>query len=110
MTAPDNPFFARTMANRLWAHFLGRGIIHPIDDARSTNPPSNPELLDALAQDFIASGYDLKHLIRMIANSYAYGLESIPQEGNAGDTQAFARFYPRRLTAEVLPRLSVSSS
>jgi hypothetical protein len=102
MTAPDNPFFARTMANRLWAHFLGRGIIHPIDDARSTNPPSNPELLDALARDFVASGYDVKHLIRVIANNYAYGLESTPQSGNAGDTQAFARFYPRRLTAEVL--------
>ncbi len=102
MTSPDNPFFARTMANRLWAHFLGRGIIHPIDDARSTNPPSNPELLDALAQDFIASGYDVKHLIRVIAGSYAYRLESSPLEGNAGDTQTFARFYPRRLTAEVL--------
>ena len=102
MTARDNPFFARTMANRLWAHFLGRGIIHPIDDARSTNPPSNPELLDALAQDFVASRYDVKHLIRVITNSYAYGLASIPQAGNAGDTQTFARFYPRRLTAEVL--------
>jgi len=102
MTARDNPFFASTMANRLWAHFLGRGIIHPIDDARSTNPPSNPELLDALAQDFVDSGYDVKHLIRVIANSYAYGLDSSPHPGNAGDTQAFARFYPRRFTAEVL--------
>jgi hypothetical protein len=102
MTARDNPFFARTLANRLWAHFLGRGIIHPIDDARSTNPPSNPELLDALAQDFVDSRYDVKHLIRTITSSYAYGLESIPQPGNAGDTQAFARFYPRRLPAEVL--------
>ena len=102
MTSPDNPFFARTMVNRLWAHFLGRGIIHPIDDARSTNPPSNPELLDALAQDFIASGFDVKHLIRVITNSYAYRLESFPHEGNTADTQTFARFYPRRLTAEVL--------
>jgi hypothetical protein len=102
MTSPDNPFFARTMANRLWAHFLGRGIIHPIDDARTTNPPSNPELLDALAQDFIASGYDVKHLIRVITSSYAYRLESAPNEENTADTQTFARFYPRRLTAEVL--------
>lgn len=102
MTSPDNPFFARTMANRMWAHFLGRGIVHPIDDARSTNPPSNPELLDALAQDFIASGFDVKHLIRVITSSYAYGLESAPHPGNAGDTQTFARFYPRRVTAEVL--------
>ena len=102
MTSADNPFFARTMANRMWAHFLGRGIVHPIDDARSTNPPSNPELLDALAQDFIASGFDVKHLIRVITSSYAYGLESVPHAGNAGDTQTFARFYPRRVTAEVL--------
>ncbi len=102
MTSADNPFFARTMANRMWAHFLGRGIVHPIDDARSTNPPSNPELLDSLAQDFIASGFDVKHLIRVITSSYAYGLESAPHPGNAGDTQTFARFYPRRVTAEVL--------
>ena len=102
MTHADNPFFARTMVNRLWAHFLGRGIVHPIDDARSTNPPSNPELLDALAADFIASGYDVKHLIRTITNSYAYRLGSVPESGNAGDTQTFARFYARRLPAEVI--------
>ena len=102
MTAPQNPYFARTMVNRMWAHFLGRGIIHPIDDARSTNPPSNPELLEALSQDFIASGYDVKHLIRVITTSHAYALESLPQEGNAGDNQTFARFYPRRMTAETL--------
>jgi len=102
MTQPDNPWFARTMANRMWAHFMGRGIVHPIDDARSTNPPSNPELLDALAVDFVSSGYDVKQLIRSIVNSYAYRLESLPTEANAGDTQSFARFYPRRLSAEVL--------
>ena len=102
MSAGDNPFFARTMVNRMWAHFMGRGIVHPIDDARSTNPPSNPELLDGLAQDFISSGYDLKQFIRVIANSYAYRLESAPHAGNVGDTQTFARFYPRRMPAEVL--------
>jgi len=102
MTKPDNPYFARTMANRMWAHFLGRGLVHPIDDSRSTNPPSNPELLDALAQEFVDSGYDLKHLIRRITLSYAYRLDSTSQPGNAGDTQTFARFYPRRMTAEVL--------
>ena len=102
MTDHQNPYFARTMVNRMWAHFLGRGIIHPIDDARSTNPPSNPELLQALARDFIASGYDVKHLIRTITNSHAYGLDSHPQAGNAGDHQTFARFYPRRMTAETL--------
>ena len=102
MTAPNNPFFAQTMANRMWGHFFGRGIIHPIDDARSTNPPSNPELLHALAQDFVASHYDVKHLIRTICNSAAYGLSSVPEEANQDDWQSFARYYPRRLPAEVL--------
>ncbi|MEO2035124.1 MAG: DUF1549 and DUF1553 domain-containing protein [Planctomycetaceae bacterium] len=102
MTDADNPFFARTMVNRTWAHFLSRGIVHPIDDARSTNPPSNPELLTALSNGFIDSGFDVKQLIRTITSSYAYQLESSPHAGNAGDAQTFARFYPRRLTAEVL--------
>jgi len=102
MTDRSNPFFAKTMANRMWAHFLGRGIVHPIDDARSTNPPSNPELLDALAQDFAHSGFDVKHLIRAITLSHAYELDSAPHVGNKGDSQSFSRFYPRRLSAEVL--------
>ncbi len=102
MTRPDNPFFAKTMVNRMWAHFLGRGIIHPIDDSRSTNPPSNPELLDMLSQEFITSGYDIKHLIRAITGSLAYRLSSLPSAWNSEDTQSFSRFYPRRLSAEVL--------
>ncbi len=102
MTSRENPYFARAMANRMWAHFFGRGLVHPIDDARSTNPPSNPELLDALSHDFASNGFNLKQLIRVITNSHAYGLESAPQPGNAGDVQTFARFYPRRLSAEVL--------
>lgn len=102
MTQPDNPFFARTMANRMWAHFLGRGIVHPIDDFRSTNPPSNPELLDALTQEFIASQYDVRHLIRTICNSYAYRLDSRPNDSNRDDVQTYARFHPKRLSAEVL--------
>lgn len=101
MTQRDNPFLARTMVNRLWAHFLGRGIIHPIDDARSTNPPSNPALLEALSQDFVEHGYDIKHTIGVICNSLAYRLESAPHDLNKHDRQTFARFYPRRLTAEV---------
>jgi len=102
MTAPDNPFFARTMVNRMWGHFLQRGIIHPIDDARSTNPPVDPELLDTLAQDFTRSGYNIKHLIRVITNSQAYHRSSTPTASNKTDLQSFARFYPRRLPAEVL--------
>jgi len=102
MTAADNPFFARTMVNRLWAHFLGRGVIHPIDDARSTNPPSNPDLLNSLSRDFVNGGYDVKRLIRVITASHAYRLSSTPNATNREDLQTFARFYPRRLPAEVL--------
>ncbi|MDA1179153.1 MAG: DUF1553 domain-containing protein, partial [Planctomycetota bacterium] len=102
MTRSDNPFFARAMVNRMWAHFLGRGLVHPVDDARSTNPPTNPLLLDALSADFVASGYDMKHLIRVIVGCYAYRLESMPRANNADDTQSYARFYPRRMSAEIL--------
>ena len=99
---PKNPYFAKTMANRMWAHFMGRGIVHPLDDSRSTNPPSNPELLDALARDFAESGYDIKNLIRRITMSHAYGLVSITNDSNSGDSQSYSRFYTRRLTAETL--------
>ncbi|QDV17468.1 hypothetical protein Pan153_21210 [Gimesia panareensis] len=102
MTRPENPFFARTMVNRMWGHFFGRGIIHPIDDARSTNPPTNPVLLNELAYDFAANGYDVKQLIREITNSYAYRLSANPNKTNAEDSQCFARYYPKRLSAEVL--------
>jgi hypothetical protein len=102
MTDPANPYFARTMANRIWGHFFGRGLIHPIDDARSTNPPSHPDLLDALARDFIRSGYDVKHLIRVCSNSEAYASSAEPSATNGDDHQTFARYYPRRLPAEVL--------
>lgn len=102
MVDPDNPFFARTMANRMWAHFHGRGIVHPIDDARISNPPSHPELLDKLAREFADSGYDVKQLLRTICNSYSYRLSSTPNELNRNDTQSYARFYPRRMAAEVL--------
>jgi hypothetical protein len=99
---PETPFLARTVVNRYWKHFFGRGLVDPEDDMRVSNPPSNPELLDALVADFIKSGYDLKHLVRTIATSQAYGLSSLPNEYNAGDRQNFARYYSRRLPAEVL--------
>ncbi len=102
MASPDNPFFARALANRLWGHFMGRGLVEPIDDIRVTNPPSNPELLDALARDFVANQFDLKHLIRTIMNSGVYQLSSEPTPGNAHDRQNYARVYPRRLLAEVM--------
>src|SRR6185369_9777507 len=80
MVAPENLLLAREVVNRYWKHFLGRGIVEPEDDLRDTNPPSNPELLDALASDFARSGYDLRHLVRTICSSATYGLSSVPIE------------------------------
>jgi hypothetical protein len=102
MADPKNPFFARALVNRYWAHFFGRGIVEPLDDMRLTNPPSNPELLEGLARTFVQSGYDLKGLIRTICTSRVYGLSSVPNESNAKDRQSFARHYPRRMSAEML--------
>ena len=102
MGRPENPYFSRTIVNRLWAHFLGRGVVHPLDDARSTNPPSNPALLDALADDFVRHGFDVKHLIRQITRSYAYQLSSVPDGENQSDQQSYSRFYSRRIPAEPL--------
>ena len=102
LTSPSNPFFARSTANRVWSYFFGRGIIDPVDDIRASNPPSNPALLDALTKDFVDRGFDLRHLMRTIANSRAYQTSIEGNEWNASDTQNFARAIPRRLTAEQL--------
>jgi hypothetical protein len=102
MVEPHNPFFARAVANRYWAHFFGRGIVDPLDDMRITNPPSNPELLDALAKDLVDHKYSLKSLIRTICKSRTYQISSTPNEFNKHDKQNYARYYPRRLSAEVL--------
>ncbi len=101
MAKPDNPFFARALVNRMWGHFLGRGLFHEVDDQRETNPPSNPELLDALAKDFIAKKFDVKHIIRTIVTSRVYQLSSTPTDDNKDDRQNFARYYARRMPAEV---------
>jgi hypothetical protein len=101
VSQPDNPFFARATVNRVWGELMGRGIVHPVDDFRASNPPTNPALLDALAKDFVTHGYDLKHLIRTIMCSNVYQLSSIPNQYNARDTRNFSRFYRRRPTAEV---------
>ena len=102
ISASDNPFFAKALVNRVWAEFLGRGIVEPVDDFRASNPPTNPELLDWLAQDFAAHGYDLKHLMKTIVLSRTYQLSAEPNAHNLADTQNFSRFQKRRLTAEVL--------
>jgi hypothetical protein len=102
MTAKDNPFFAKALVNRYWKHFFSRGLVDPEDDMRVTNPATNPELLDALAQHFISSGFDLKDLIRTICRSQVYQLSSEPNDYNSHDKQNFSRYYPKRLAAEVL--------
>ena len=102
MTAPENPWFARNLSNRVWAHFLGRGLVMPVDDLRETNPPSNPELLDALAAHLLKNKYNLKAMIRLITSSRTYQLSSMPNETNKLDEQNFSRALFRRLPAEVL--------
>jgi hypothetical protein len=102
MVEPKNPFFAKAVANRYWAHFFSRGIVDPLDDMRVTNPPSNPELLDALAQNLVENKFSLKALIKTICKSRTYQLSSVPNDYNKNDKQAYARYYPKRLQAEVL--------
>jgi hypothetical protein len=104
VTAPDNPFFARNMVNRFWACLMGRGLVEPVDDLRATNPPANPELLDALAEDFVRHGYDFRHLMRTILQSRAYQLSAESTPDNAADAANahFTRYTRKRLTAEQL--------
>ncbi len=104
LTKPDNPWFARNMVNRFWAYTMGRGLVEPIDDMRNTNPPSNPELLDALATDFAKARFDTKHLLRTIFRSRAYQLSSRSTPANHADVSNVhhTRAMPKRLTAEQL--------
>jgi hypothetical protein len=106
LTRPDNPYFARSTVNRVWYHLFGRGIVEPVDDFRDTNPPSNPDLLDALAAEFVASGFRLKPVLRLILNSSTYQLEARPvakQSRLAANAEPyFTCAVPRMLTAEQL--------
>ncbi len=102
LTASENPYFAKSMANRLWANMTGRGIIDPVDDIRAGNPPSNPELLDALTADFIAKKFSIKQMLRTIANSRVYQLSITPNASNNDDLTNFSRARPRLLIAEQL--------
>ncbi|HEY7117615.1 MAG TPA: DUF1549 and DUF1553 domain-containing protein, partial [Tepidisphaeraceae bacterium] len=102
VTSPDNPYFAKAQANRIWFQLMGRGIVDPVDDFRPTNPPSHPELLDALAKDFVEHKFDVKYMIRLIMNSRTYGLASDPNGTNAEDEGNYSHVVPRRLTAEQL--------
>lgn len=102
LTAPENPYFARSIVNRYWSYFFGRGIIDPVDDIRASNPASNPELLDALTKDFVASGHDLKRLIRLICTSAAYQRSLETSQWNEDDLINYSHVLPRRLSAEQL--------
>jgi hypothetical protein len=102
LTSPDNPLFARNIVNRTWGHLMGVALVEPIDDLRATNPPSNADLLDALAERFVNDGFNLRKLMRSIMVSQTFQLTSTATENNRGDTRFFSHFPSRRLPAEVL--------
>ncbi|MEM9365579.1 MAG: DUF1549 domain-containing protein [Planctomycetota bacterium] len=102
MTSADNPYFARSYVNRLWAYLTGVGLIEPIDDIRAGNPPTNPALLDFLTTEFLSSGFDTRHVIRLICNSRAYSLSVETNDFNADDKLNYSHAMPRRLPAEVI--------
>jgi hypothetical protein len=102
LASPDNPYFAKNLANIVWAHFLGQGIVNEVDDVRISNPASNQELLDELGKRFTAYKYDFKKLVRDICTSRAYQLATQPTPTNAGDTRNFARGAIRRIRAETM--------
>lgn len=102
MKADNNRLFSKTLVNRYWKHFFGRGLVDPEDDFRSTNPATHPQLLNELSAYFEKSNYDLKKLIHVIVTSSAYQLSSVPNKYNSKDKHYFSRFYPKRLAAEVL--------
>jgi hypothetical protein len=102
ITSKENPYFAQTMANRVWTDLMGRGLVEPVDDLRATNPPSNAALLEALGADFRDHRFDVRHLIHTICSSYAYSVSSLPSDRNIPDTRNYSRFYRQRLRAEVL--------
>jgi hypothetical protein len=102
LAAPGNPYFAPSFVNRVWTVYFGAGLVDPVDGFSVTNPPSNPRLLNALAADFVAHGYDIRRLERQILNSRTYQRASQPRAGNLDDRGNFARSMPRPLMAEVL--------
>jgi hypothetical protein len=102
LASPNNPYFARNLANVVWTHFLGKGIIDPVDDVRVSNPAINPELLDALAERFTKYNYDFKKLVRDICSSRTYQLSTQVNDTNAGDERNFSHGLVRRMRAEVL--------
>jgi hypothetical protein len=102
MTSPENPYFSRAIANRVWANFFGRGLVESVDDLRLSNPASNEPLLDAVSQHLVDNAFDLKQLMRAILASETYARSSTPLEQNMAESKYNSRYYPRRLMAEVL--------
>jgi len=102
ITGTNNASFNGAMVNRLWKHFMGTGLVEPVDDLRASNPPSNPELWDLLGKEFVNSGYDLRHVMRLILNSRVYQLSSETVPGNESETRFYSHYYARRLPAEVI--------
>ncbi|MBI3863183.1 MAG: DUF1553 domain-containing protein [Planctomycetia bacterium] len=102
LTSPDNELFARNVVNRYVGYLLGRGLVEPIDDMRSTNPPTNVALMQALSRDFRSSGFNVKHLMRTIMNSRLYQLDSQPTPQNAADSRFYSHFKVKRISAEPL--------
>ncbi|HEX3147299.1 MAG TPA: DUF1549 domain-containing protein [Gemmataceae bacterium] len=102
MTDPKNEFFAGAMVNRIWRHYLGVGVVEPVDDLRATNPPTNPALWKALVSEFVEHKFDLKHVMRLILNSRTYQLSSTTRPTNETDTRFYSHYYARRLPAEAM--------
>ena len=102
LTSTNNPLFARSQANRIWFHLMGRGLVDPIDDFRSTNPASHPALLDTLTAELVKSGYDLRQVIRLVMSSRTYQASSEPAKGSEDDSVNYSHNVVRRLTAEQL--------
>ncbi|QDT30545.1 Bacterial Ig-like domain (group 2) [Gimesia panareensis] len=102
ITSPENELFSKNIVNRFWSYYMGTGFVEPIDDMRETNPASNPELLNALSDHFVKSGYDLKELMRVIMNSRAYQLASEPLPENVAKTRFYTHYNVKRLSAEVM--------
>jgi len=102
VTSPENPYFTKAIVNRVWANFLGVGIVEAVDDLRLTNPPSNPELLDSLGEFLIENDYQLKPLMKLILTSDTYQRSSETTSDNENDQRYYSHYYPKRLRAEVL--------
>jgi hypothetical protein len=110
LTSKNNPWLGRNFVNRYFGYMMGRGLVEPLDDIRDTNPPAIPELLEALDKDFREHGFDQKHILRTIANSRVYQLDSMPVPGSPANNVFYTYYVPKRLTAEQLLEAVVTAT